>query len=226
MLVMLFQKWMSRNKARLRWREPPVQSFVGENTSVVHGSSNSTSFVKSFRSRDLPIDPVVRGCLTGLLFTGILLISVVIPRSSNYFEILDRNLQLAHVGAYIDEVTDSPTSVIALAYSDLQLLPSVSAHASLISFREEKEYNPHNYFLPINEVQKRVSDSSAIRSLNLTVLSDEKCHLLDVYKIKFLLARIENVEQYVSQMGACKKRFMVSFETRDMILLEYRSRQE
>lgn len=221
-LIMLFQEWMSKNEVCLRWKESPVPSFTGENGSVAQGGSVSASFVKSFRSRDKPIDPFVRGSLTGLMFTGILLISVVIPRSSDYFEVLNRNLQLARVGAYIDRVGDSPTTVIALAYSDLQLLPSVSARASLISFREEKEYNPHNYFLPIEVVQNRVDDSNIIRSLDPSVASEDKCTLLDAYEIRFLLARIENVEQYLSLMGACKERFIVSLVTSDMILLEYR----
>jgi hypothetical protein len=221
-VVVQIQDWMKVRRDRLRRDQPSIPLDADESVSPVRSHDVFASLAEAFKSRNKPIDPFIRGILTGSVFMVILQVSVILPRSPGYFEVLDRNMQLAHVGAYIDQVTESPTTVIALGYSDQQLLPSVSAHASLISFREEKEYNPHNYFLPIEEVLMRMDDSNTIRTLDPSISSEIKCGLFDDYDVRFLLAKNELVEQYLSLMDTCKEKFVVSLVTDDLILLEYR----
>jgi hypothetical protein len=100
------------------------------------------------------------------------------------------------------------------------MLPAVSAHASLISFREEKEYNPHNYFLSVDEIKERINASNIIRSLDGTIV-DERCLLLNMYDIRFVIAESNNAEQYVELMKPCKKDLAVVFKTKDLVMLEF-----
>ena len=165
---------------------------------------------------------VAKGLLAGLVLGGIMLVSVVIPRAPVYFEVLDHNLQLAQVGKYIDRHVLTPTTVIALDYSDIQMLPGVSARASLISFREEKEYNPHNYFFSVDEINMRMSASNIIRSLNESYSSLERCSLINNYNVKFVVANRDFVEKYLAITANCEMRFVSVYETKDLVLLEYR----
>ncbi len=179
--------------------------------------------LKVFRLQENPLDPYTRSIMTGLVFAGILLALIVAPQTTGYFATLDRNSQLARVGEYIDRSSySSSTIVIALDYTDLQLLPSVSSRASLISFREEKEYNPHNYFMSIDEVDNRLYASNTIRSLEPVIPSYERCRLIEIYDVRFVLARVEDVKLFTNLTVDCGKGFSISFQTANMVLLEYR----
>lgn len=178
--------------------------------------------LRGFRPSDNSLDSFARSIMTATVFASIMLAFVVTPQAAGYFAVLDRNLQLARVGEYIDRSSVSSTTVIALNYADLQLLPSVSSRASLISFREEKEYNPHNYFMPIDEVVSRLYASNTIRSLKPETSPYERCRFIDDYDVRFVLARAEHTELFLDLTVDCEKSFSISFETADVVLLEYR----
>ncbi|PWB71732.1 MAG: hypothetical protein C3F07_13305 [Anaerolineales bacterium] len=182
----------------------------------------SSASPKTLESGSKKSDEFAKSVVTGLAAVGILAFSVLLPNVSTYFATLDHNRQLAQVGAFIDQSTDGPTTVIALDYADIQMLPSVSAHASLISFREEKEYNPHNYFMPAEEIRRRMDASNTIRSLDPSIPEDKRCALLDEYQVQFVLAGNGNAEQFTDLTGACRRNFTVSYRTADIILLQSR----
>lgn len=167
-------------------------------------------------------DEAVKGVLAGLMLTGILMVFLVLPRAPHYFEVLDHNRQLAQIGSYIDRNTSGATTVIAVDYSDIQMLPGVSAHTSLISFREEKEYNPHNYFLSVEEIHERMKDSNTIRSLDPSVSVQERCDLINGYDVEFVVARQNDASTYADLVNTCEKKIEYAFETKDMVLLEFR----
>ena len=76
----------------------------------------------------------------------------ILFQAQSFFEIHNHYLQLSQVGAYIDDATDDMVTSIALDYYDNQLLPGVSAHTNLISFREETEYNGLNNVFSVDEI--------------------------------------------------------------------------
>ncbi|HEX2935325.1 MAG TPA: hypothetical protein VHO72_08225, partial [Bacteroidales bacterium] len=143
--------------------------------------------VKSPEKNPRQLDSTTKGFMVELMFAAIMLVSVLFPRAEAYFEVLDSNQQLARVGQYIDQSAETFATTIALDYTTIQLLPSVSAQASLISFREEKDYNPHNYFLSIDQIHERMDASNTIRSLEASIPADERCRLLEKYHVEFVL---------------------------------------
>jgi hypothetical protein len=157
------------------------------------------------------------GVIVVLLFVSPFLVISVLQRIPLYFERLDHNKQLAAIGHFIDNNTFSPTTVIALNYRDVQLLPAVSAHANLISFREELAYNGHNNFLPLDEIYTRIDDSNTIRSLEL---SNEKCPLLEKYALRFIVSGIDDLERFEQTLAACHVEVERMYQGSDLVLVE------
>lgn len=167
-----------------------------------------------------------RGVLWGLIFSFVFvspfLIFSVSQRLPLYFGRLEQNKQLAEIGAFIDRTTSAPIIVIALDYRNVQLLPAVSAHANLISFREELEYNGHNNFLPLDEIRERIYASNAIRSLDRTVSPEEKCSLIREYDVRFILAQAKDVGLFESTLTPCSSTIQAVYRTKELVLLEIR----
>ncbi|MFZ5909480.1 MAG: hypothetical protein ACOYYU_05645 [Chloroflexota bacterium] len=138
-----------------------------------------------------------------------------------YFDLLDDSLQRVQIGSYIDRYSNGPVMVIALEYADILLLPSVSANARLISFREELDYNGFNNFMPLEQIHERIYASNTIRSLETTEPVGEKCKLLQEYEVKFVIAPVEDVSPYRSSVRACGLEAEIVFETGDLVLLEF-----
>jgi hypothetical protein len=165
--------------------------------------------------------PEGRGLMLGLtaslLFVGPFLLFSLTQRLPKYFQVLEHNRQITDIGAFIDKNTETYTTVIATDYKDLQLLPTASAHASLISFREELEYNGFNNFLPIDVVRERIAASTAIRFLDL---SEKKCLSLRKYEVQYVLVPLENELAYTANLQNCDVPFKVILHTKDYVLLK------
>ena len=144
-----------------------------------------------------------------------------LTRVPAYFEDLAHNSQLAQVGTYIDENTNNLVMVIALDYWDTQLLPGVSAHARLISFREEKAYNGFNLSLAAEEINERIYVSNTIRSLEKDASDEERCANIKEYDVRFVVAQFDAVEIYEDKLSLCDIVFERVFETQNLILLEF-----
>lgn len=175
--------------------------------------------IKSFHRR-MRLDGTVVGLVACFVFVSPILGSRILPRVPFYFERLNHNKQLAQIGAYIDQHTTKQTTAIALDYWDTQLLPGVSAHTELVSFREEKEYNGFNYFLSVDEIHKRIYASNIIRSLEQDVSAEEQCTLLREFNMRFIVAPSQVVETYSNKFGKCNIVLKDAFRTRDLTLLE------
>ena len=109
---------------------------------------------------------------------------------------------------------------IALDYWDTQLLPGVSAHTYLISFREETEYNGFNNSLSISEIRERINASNAIQSPGNVDFSGDRCLLIREYNVRFIVAQHDNVGQYKNVISKCE--FVVEdvLSTKDLTLLK------
>jgi hypothetical protein len=137
-----------------------------------------------------------------------------------YFTRLDYYRQLAHAGAYIDNSTSDQVTSIALDYWDTQFLPGVSARTVLISFREETESNGFNNFLSLDEIHARNYAGNAIRSLDGTISSEERCSFMEQYNLRFVLARRDNAELFKSSVEECEIVVENVFDTDNLVLLE------
>lgn len=160
------------------------------------------------------------GLIACTVFISPVLVYHFLPRIPAYFEVLDHNKQLSQVGAYIDQNTTGPVTAIALDYWDTQLLPGVSAHTMLISFREETEYNGFNYFLSIDEIRQRIYASNVIRSLENNVLDDERCGYIKKFGVRFVVAQNDTVETFKSKLRKCNFVIEDISRTKNLILLE------
>ena len=145
----------------------------------------------------------------------------ILFQTQSFFKILDHNAQLAQIGNFIDENTKNMVTSIALDYADNQLLPGVSAHSYLISFREETAYNGFNNIFSIDEIHSRIGDSNAIRLLDNKVQPDERCAAIRKYDVRFVVTQQDNVKLFRSLLGECENIVGVAFETKDLILLEF-----
>ncbi len=144
-----------------------------------------------------------------------------IPRVPYYFKILNHNRQLAHIGAYIDRMTDASVTAIAVDYADTQILPGISAHTYLISFREEKPDNGHNQFLTTDEIHERIRASNIIRELeNFGESSAEKCELIKEYEVRYVVADIKDADPYIKTIGSCGVVGEKVYQTMDLVLME------
>ena len=142
------------------------------------------------------------------------------PLIPAYFDVLDHNKQLSQVGAYIDQATTTQVMVIALDYVDIQMLPGVSSHTTLISFREEMDYNGHNNFMPLDEVRERIKASNIIRSLDQTMDPEERCGLIENFDLRFVLAESNEVDIYKNIVEKCEIAVEEAYRTKELILLE------
>lgn len=173
------------------------------------------------------IGRIGRGSTSRLSFLGLLLcvllatptlIFTVIPRVPAYFQLLTRNHQLSQIGVHIDSVSNKPETVIALDYSDLQLIPTISSRSLLISFREEQEYNGFNNFMSLQQVHDRIEDSNILRSLDSDVPSSVRCELLRKHEVKYVLVREGHSADYKKLIQACGMILVPDFVTDDYIL--------
>lgn len=155
-------------------------------------------------------------------FVSPLVVFRTIPHVSRYFDFLDHNIQLAEVGSYIDSNSRDPVISIGLDYMDTQFLPGVSAHTRLISFREEKLENGHNYFLRPEEVLERKRASNVIRMIDLNTSVEERCLLMEKYVIEYVVVPREELETYKQVLQPCEFQITDVFFTRDLILLNIR----
>jgi hypothetical protein len=142
-----------------------------------------------------------------------------------YFSLLEKNKQLAEVGTFIDKNSTDPVMAIALDYGDTQLLPGISAHSRLISFREEKEYNGFNFFLKPDEIYERIYASNVIRSLEQETSGAERCDLIKSYKLKFVLAQPKDSELFEKELSGCDMQASIVFRTKDLNLLALNKRR-
>ena len=164
---------------------------------------------------------VLRGLMLIFIFVSPVLVFSVSQRLPLYFGRLEHNKQLAEIGAFIDENTVAPTTVIAINYRDIQLLPAVSAHINLISFREELDYNGFNNFMSLEEIHHRIYASNTIRSLDAGISMDTRCKLIKEFGVRFVVVPSEDAEEYKSIVSECGSVETV-FSTNDLVLMEFR----
>ena len=134
--------------------------------------------------------------------------------------VLDHYKQLTQVGAYIDQNSTASVTSIALDYQDTQLLPGVSARTRLISFREEKPYNPHNRSLDLNEINERIDASNAIQLFDHSITNGNLCNALKKFKVKYVIADNSNQDLFVASVLKCGGAINVVYNTDDLVLLE------
>lgn len=161
------------------------------------------------------------GLLLCFLVAAPMLVFSVLPRVPAYFRLLDRNAQLAQVGEQIDRRAGEAVTVIALDYNDLQLIPTISSRALLISFREEQEYNGFNNFMPLEQVHERISASNVIRSLAPEIPSDVRCDLIREYDVRYILVRAHQTGKYRALVEACGVIVIAEFATDDYVLFRF-----
>ena len=167
----------------------------------------------------IKINGTIVGLFTCLAFVSPMLVYNILPRVPNYFEKLEHNKQLAQVGSFIDQNTIVQATVIALDYWDTQLLPGVSAHSVLISFREEKDYNGFNDSLSIDVIRERIYASNVIRSLEKEVSDKERCAYIKKFDVRFVLAQPDTVEAYGDKLKKCDLVFENIYKTMNLILI-------
>jgi hypothetical protein len=142
-----------------------------------------------------------------------------ITHFSKYFELLDHNSQLAKVGAYIDQHSTEPVISIGVDAMDSQLLPGVSAHTRVLSYREEKLDNGHNFFLTEEEILERKRASNIIRMVEKYGTVEERCSLIQNYDVKFVIVPREKLGNYKQAIGSCEFQVTDAFSTGDLVLL-------
>jgi hypothetical protein len=158
------------------------------------------------------------------LLVGFVIISPVVAfrtvtHFSKYFELIDHNSQLAKVGAYIDQHSTEPVISIGVDAMDAQLLPGVSAHTRVLSYREEKLDNGHNFFLTEEEILERKRASNVIRMVENYGTVEERCFLIRKYDVKFVIVPRETLGSYKLAVGPCEFQVTESFSTRGLVLL-------
>ena len=112
--------------------------------------------------------------------------------------------------------------MIALNYMSTQLLPGVSAHTVLISFREEMERNGFNDFFSLDEIHARIYASDTIRSLDPGVSYEERCQLLKKFNVRFVLVPSDRAEFFAAEVNKGGMIAKSVFKTKDMVLLEFK----
>lgn len=161
--------------------------------------------------------------LTALIFifsSPFLVFTVV--RIPNYFHWLDQNLQRARIGTYIDEHADGPVTVIALEYVDILLIPTMSADARLISFREELDYNGFNNLMSLEQIRTNIAASNTIRSMKSDVSTRERCEQIHSHQVSYVMAPLAKAEEYLFLLGDCASSANSALLTQDYVLFEFR----
>lgn len=144
-----------------------------------------------------------------------------LPRIPKFFELLERNIQLAKIGSEIDSLSENQVVSIGLDYVDTMLLPGVSAKTILISFREEKLDNGHNHYLTEAEIEERIYASGAIRSLAMDEKTNqERCAFINKYNVEFVIADNTNADLYLELIRKCGMVAEKKYQTKDKTLLQ------
>lgn len=155
------------------------------------------------------------------LFVSPILVFFNLTRISLFFELLDRNSQLSDIGNYIDFQTEQPIISTAINYDDMLLLPGVSSHTRLISFREEKLDNGHNHYLTEDEIKQRIYASTVIRSLKTDEkTSQDRCIFIDEYNVEFVIADNKDADLYLELLNKCEITAEKIYQTKDKVLLQ------
>jgi len=160
------------------------------------------------------------GLALSLLFASPMVLSSSIPRAPYYFEILDHVRQLSYIGDYIDQNSIPPVTSIAIDYTDIQMLPGVSAHTSIISYREEKDDNGHNFFMSPDEIHHRMYASNTIRSLETTISCEERRSLMEEFHLRYVVSPMGEVKTFVRIIENCGIPIELKYQTKDFALLE------
>lgn len=155
-----------------------------------------------------------------LFFASPMILLSSLPRTAQYFQVLDHVRQLANIGDQIDKDSSPPVTVIALDYIDIQMLPGVSANTSLISYREEKDDNGHNFFFSTDEIHNRIFASNTIRSLEMSIPCNVRATLMEKFDVKYIVSPLKDVEKFMEIMEACKIPVELKYQTVDMALLK------
>lgn len=206
---------------RVSWFSPLGLASVVILSSIAHWRKfPSTAAVTKRTYHYKQPDRIAMLSLVCFMFVIPILFYGTFPSVPNYFALLDRHKQLARIGAYADQVSTDPVTIIALGYRDTQLLPGISSHATLISFREETDLNGHNFFLTTDEIRERVHASNIIRSMDSTVSLESRCYSLEKFDVKFIVVQSENVERYKRIIDKCDRNIAIVFTTRDLALFE------
>jgi hypothetical protein len=204
---------------RASWFSPLGLASVVILSSIAEGTKFSPRIVTK-KTRYKQPDRIVMLSLICFIFVLPILFYGIAPSMPKYFSLLDHHKQLTRIGTYIDRVSTDPVMIIALGYRDTQLLPGISVHATLISFREETEYNGHNFFLTTDEIHQRIIASNAIRSLDPTTSLETRCSSLEKFDVKFIVVQSENVERYKKMIDKCNGNIEIVFTTKDLALFE------
>jgi hypothetical protein len=157
-----------------------------------------------------------------LLFASPMLLIGSVSRMPNYFKMLDHVRQLAHIGVFIDQNSIPPVTSIAIDYMDIQMLPGVSAHTSIISYREEKDDNGHNFFFSTEEIHHRMYASNTIRSLKTTVPCEERRSLMEEFDVQYVVSPAKDMESFVNIIEGCGIPIELKYRTVDLTLLKVR----
>ncbi|MBL8098128.1 MAG: hypothetical protein JNK81_03055 [Anaerolineales bacterium] len=155
------------------------------------------------------------------LFTLPVFAFMNLPRIPKFFEVLDRNIQLANIGSEIDLLSEHQVVSIGLDYVETMLLPGVSAKTMLISFREEKLDNGHNHYLTEAEIEERIYASGVIRSLATDEeTNQERCAFINKYNVEFVIADNTNANLYLELIRKCGIVAEKKYQTKDKTLLQ------
>lgn len=157
-----------------------------------------------------------------LFFSAPMILLSSLPRIPHYFQSLDRARQLATVGDYIDQNSNPPVTSIAIDYMDIQMLPGVSAHTSIISYREEKDDNGHNFFMSPDEIHHRMYASNTIRSLEGTIPCEERRSLMEEFDVRYVVSPMNKVNTFIRIIENCGMPIELKYQTRDFVLLKVR----
>jgi hypothetical protein len=98
----------------------------------------------------------------------------------------------------------------------------VSAHTSVISFREEKDDNGHNFFFSTDEIRHRMYASNTIRSLKKTIPCSERQSLIEEFDVRYVVSPMDNMETYIGIIDGCGMTIELVYKTEDLALLEIR----
>lgn len=162
------------------------------------------------------------GLALSLLFASPMVLISSISRTPYYFEVLDHVRQLSYIGDYIDQNSIPPVTSIAIDYTDIQMLPGVSAHTSIISYREEKDDNGHNFFMSPDEIHHRMYASNTIRSLETIIPCEERWSLMEEFDVRYVVSPVDEVETFVHIIENCNMPIELKYQTRDFALLKVR----
>ncbi len=170
---------------------------------------------------------LIRGSFTGTFFAISLASPILLygnlSRVPAYFQTLDHNRQLTEMGRYIDFVSSRPVTVFSIEEEDADLLPGISFQARLISFREEKPDNGHNYYMTLEEIETRISDSQTLRSLDVAIFPSKRCDIVRNYEVRFVLSATDDSQRFQDYLQGCPVQITVALTTADLVLFEIES---